>query len=79
MTMNKLDYDVGFGLGARACRQQMRRVPASDKVLRSAIKEKSKDNWSAVALLQGWHDGYGYELLKQRTPPKAANYNDYER
>ena len=79
MTMSKLDYDVGFGLGVRACRQQMHRVPAADKVLRSAIKEKGKNHCSVISLLQGWHDGYGYELSKRGKPKAQVNNFDDER
>lgn len=60
--MNKLQHDIGFGLGARACQKSMPRIPANDKLVMEYIKENCKEVGSSISLLKGWHEGYAWQI-----------------
>jgi hypothetical protein len=63
--MNKLQYDIGFGLGARACQKSMPRIPAMDELVIEYIKNNCKEVGSSIPLLKGWHKGYEWQINQE--------------
>ncbi len=75
IAMSKLQHDIGFGLGARACQKSMPRIPANDGLVMEYIKANCKEIGSSIPLLKGWHAGYEWQINQGM---KAADlYHEY--
>ena len=70
--MNRLQYDIGFGLGARACQRSMLRIPAKDNLAMEYIKDNCKEVGSSIPLLKGWHKGYEWQVEQDAKAMEAA-------